>query len=89
MPVIASVFSSFLLTFFFVGNIIGKNELDNERVHSGTVEKKPAPEDGAEAETLQVPSTSGVSSGAEGNSPEDFQREGEVQETKVRTKNLY
>ncbi|NXX40384.1 RBP2 ligase, partial [Tricholaema leucomelas] len=61
----------------------GKNELDNERDHAGTMEKKPAPKDGAEAETLQVPSTSadGVSSGAEGNSP-DFQREAEVQETK-------
>ncbi|NXG52952.1 RBP2 ligase, partial [Psilopogon haemacephalus] len=56
----------------------------NERDHAATMEKKPAPENGAEAETLQVPSTSahGVSTDAEDNSPEDFQRETEVQETK-------
>lgn len=71
-------------------NIIGKNEFNNEREHATTLEKKAAPEDGVKAETLQVPSTSphSVSSDSEDNSPEDFQRESEVQETKVGTKPL-
>ncbi|XP_054255486.1 ranBP2-like and GRIP domain-containing protein 4 isoform X3 [Indicator indicator] len=62
----------------------GKNEFDNEREHATTSEKKLAPEDGAQAETLQVPFTSahGVSSDTEDNSPEDLQREVEVQEKK-------
>lgn len=44
----------------------------------------------AEAETLQVPSTSvcGVSSDTEDDSPEDIQAEVIIQETEVRTKSL-
>uniref|UniRef100_A0A672TVG1 E3 SUMO-protein ligase RanBP2 n=1 Tax=Strigops habroptila TaxID=2489341 RepID=A0A672TVG1_STRHB len=54
-----------------------------------TWEEKPAPEEKAEAETLEVPSTSvcGVSSDTEDDSPEDFQAEVKTQ-TKVRTKSL-
>uniref|UniRef100_A0A8C0C2L4 E3 SUMO-protein ligase RanBP2 n=1 Tax=Buteo japonicus TaxID=224669 RepID=A0A8C0C2L4_9AVES len=49
-----------------------------------TWEKKPTPEEKAKAETLQVPSTSvcGVSSDTEDDSPEDFQTEVKIQETK-------
>ncbi|NXJ77541.1 RBP2 ligase, partial [Trogon melanurus] len=51
---------------------------------SSTWEKKPAPEEKAEAETLQVSSTSvcGVSSDTEDDSPEDFQTEVKNEEAK-------
>ncbi|XP_076216390.1 E3 SUMO-protein ligase RanBP2-like [Aptenodytes patagonicus] len=64
--------------------ITGKNEFDSERECVTAWEKKPAPEEKAKAETLQVPSTSvcGVSSDTEDDSPEDFQTEVKIQETK-------
>uniref|UniRef100_A0A8C0C3H4 E3 SUMO-protein ligase RanBP2 n=1 Tax=Buteo japonicus TaxID=224669 RepID=A0A8C0C3H4_9AVES len=67
-----------------------KFEFNSERECATTWEKKPTPEEKAKAETLQVPSTSvcGVSSDTEDDSPEDFQTEVKIQETKVRTKSL-
>lgn len=75
---------------FFAVGIAGKSEFNNERECATTWEKKPAPEEKVKAETLQVPSTSvcGVSSDTEDDSPEDFQTEVKIQETKVRTKSL-
>ncbi|NWX14480.1 RBP2 ligase, partial [Aegotheles bennettii] len=60
------------------------SEFNNEREHATAWEKKPTPEEKAEAETLQVPSTSvcGGSSDTEDDSPEDTQTEVETQETK-------
>ncbi|XP_035750294.1 E3 SUMO-protein ligase RanBP2 isoform X3 [Egretta garzetta] len=64
--------------------ITGKSEFDNERECVTAWEEKPAPEEKATKETLQVPSTSvcAVSSDTEGDSPEDFQTEVKNQETK-------
>nr|XP_009513692.1 PREDICTED: E3 SUMO-protein ligase RanBP2 [Phalacrocorax carbo] len=64
--------------------ITGKSEFDNERERITAWEKEPAPEEKAEAETLQVPSTSvcDVSSDTEDDSPEDFQAEVKIQGTK-------
>ncbi|XP_072705902.1 ranBP2-like and GRIP domain-containing protein 4 isoform X4 [Ciconia boyciana] len=62
----------------------GKSEFDSERECVTAWEKKPAPEEKDKAEALQVPSTSvcGVSSDTEDDSPEDFQTEVKIQETK-------
>ncbi|NXJ65432.1 RBP2 ligase, partial [Rostratula benghalensis] len=56
----------------------------NERECVAAWEKKPSPEEKAKTETLQVPSTSvcGVSSDTEDDSPEDFQTEVKIEETK-------
>ncbi|XP_027530809.1 E3 SUMO-protein ligase RanBP2-like isoform X4 [Neopelma chrysocephalum] len=61
--------------------IAGKSEFSSERKCAATWEKKPTPEEKAEAEAQQVPSTSvcGVSSD---NSPEDLKSEAKIQETK-------
>ncbi|NXE91180.1 RBP2 ligase, partial [Menura novaehollandiae] len=62
----------------------GKSELNSERECAATWEKKPAPEEKAEAKALQAPSTSvcGVSSDIEGDSPEDLKSDTKIQETK-------
>ncbi|XP_074001366.1 ranBP2-like and GRIP domain-containing protein 4 [Numenius arquata] len=64
--------------------ITGKSEFSNERECVAAWEKKPTPEEKAKTETLQVPSTSvcGVSSDTEDDSPEDFQTEVKIEETK-------
>ncbi|XP_032534255.1 ranBP2-like and GRIP domain-containing protein 4 isoform X3 [Chiroxiphia lanceolata] len=64
--------------------IAGKSEFSSERKCAATWEKKPTPEEKAEAEAQQVPSTSvcGVSSDTEHNSPEDLKSEAKIQETK-------
>ncbi|XP_027530807.1 E3 SUMO-protein ligase RanBP2-like isoform X2 [Neopelma chrysocephalum] len=64
-----------------VKGIAGKSEFSSERKCAATWEKKPTPEEKAEAEAQQVPSTSvcGVSSD---NSPEDLKSEAKIQETK-------
>ncbi|XP_027496528.1 ranBP2-like and GRIP domain-containing protein 4 isoform X1 [Corapipo altera] len=64
--------------------IAGKSEFSSERKCAATWEKKPTPEEKAEAEAQQVPSTSvcGVSSDTEQNSPEDLKSEAKIQETK-------
>ncbi|XP_009876789.1 PREDICTED: E3 SUMO-protein ligase RanBP2 [Apaloderma vittatum] len=65
--------------------ITGESESNSEReCTSSTWEKKPTPEEKAEAETLQVSSTSvcGVSSDTEDDSPEDFQTEVKNEEEK-------
>ncbi|XP_009945534.1 PREDICTED: E3 SUMO-protein ligase RanBP2-like [Leptosomus discolor] len=65
-------------------DITGNGEFNNEGECAATCEQKPAPEESAKGETLQVPSTSvrGVSSDTEDDSPEDFQTEVKIQETK-------
>ncbi|XP_027496533.1 ranBP2-like and GRIP domain-containing protein 4 isoform X2 [Corapipo altera] len=67
-----------------VKGIAGKSEFSSERKCAATWEKKPTPEEKAEAEAQQVPSTSvcGVSSDTEQNSPEDLKSEAKIQETK-------
>ncbi|XP_009695971.1 PREDICTED: E3 SUMO-protein ligase RanBP2 [Cariama cristata] len=67
-----------------VKGITGKSEFSNETECATTLEKKPAPEEKAKAETLQVPSTSvcSVSSDTEDDSPENFQTEVKIQEMK-------
>ncbi|KAM9021438.1 E3 SUMO-protein ligase RanBP2-like isoform 2-T2 [Ara ararauna] len=61
-----------------------KSKSNNEGECATTWEKKLAPEEKAETETLEVPSASvcGVSSDTENDSPEDFQTEVKTQETK-------
>ncbi|XP_064502475.1 ranBP2-like and GRIP domain-containing protein 4 isoform X6 [Pseudopipra pipra] len=67
-----------------VKGIAGKSKFSSERKCAATWEKKPTPEEKAEAEAQQVPSTSvcGVSSDTEHNSPEDLKSEATIQETK-------
>ncbi|XP_051628682.1 ranBP2-like and GRIP domain-containing protein 4 isoform X2 [Manacus candei] len=67
-----------------VKGIAGKSEFSSERKCAATWEKKPNPEEKAEAEAQQVPSTSvcSVSSDTEHNSPEDLKSEAKIQETK-------
>ncbi|NXI92799.1 RBP2 ligase, partial [Psophia crepitans] len=62
----------------------GKKESDNEKVCVAAWEEKTTPQEKAEAETLQVPSTSvcGVSSDTEDDSPEELQTEVKIEETK-------
>lgn len=76
--------------FFFHSLFTGKSKSNNEGECATIWEEKPAPEEKAEAGTLEVLSTSvcGVSSDTEDDSPEDFQAEVTTQETKVRTKSL-
>ncbi|XP_068781927.1 ranBP2-like and GRIP domain-containing protein 4 isoform X5 [Struthio camelus] len=64
--------------------ITGESELESGRECVIVWEKKPTPEEKAKAETLQLPSTffCGVSSDTEDDSPEDFQTEVKIQETK-------
>ncbi|XP_039240385.1 E3 SUMO-protein ligase RanBP2 isoform X2 [Pipra filicauda] len=66
-----------------VKGIAGKSKFSSERKCAATWEKKPTPEEKAEAEAQQVPSTSvcGVSSDTEHNSPEDLKSEAKIQET--------
>ncbi|KAJ7397304.1 hypothetical protein BTVI_136638 [Pitangus sulphuratus] len=62
----------------------GKSEFSSERKCAATSEEKPSPEEKAEAEAQQVPSTSvcGISSDTEHSSPEDLKSEAKIQETK-------
>ncbi|NXM68363.1 RBP2 ligase, partial [Serilophus lunatus] len=62
----------------------GKSKFRNERECAATGEKEPTTEEKAEAEALQVPSTSvcGVSSDTEDNSSGDLKSEAKIQETK-------
>ncbi|NXC07376.1 RBP2 ligase, partial [Orthonyx spaldingii] len=66
------------------GPVKGKSESNNERECAATWEKKPAPEEKAEAKALQVLSTSvcGISTETEGDSPEDLKSEAKIQEMK-------
>ncbi|XP_061853236.1 ranBP2-like and GRIP domain-containing protein 4 isoform X2 [Colius striatus] len=67
-----------------VKGVTGKSEVTTESKSATTCEEKPSPEEKAKAETLQAPSTPacGVSSDTEDDSPEDFQTEVKIQETK-------
>ncbi|NXP45192.1 RBP2 ligase, partial [Heliornis fulica] len=62
----------------------GESECNNEKESVAAWEKKPAPGEKAEAETLQVPATSvcGVSSDTKDDGPKGLQTEVEIQETK-------
>ncbi|XP_027745466.1 E3 SUMO-protein ligase RanBP2-like isoform X4 [Empidonax traillii] len=64
--------------------IAGKSEFSSERKCAATCEENPTPEEKAEAEAQQVPSTSvcGISSDTEHNSPEDLKSEAKIQEMK-------
>uniref|UniRef100_A0A8C5TSZ9 E3 SUMO-protein ligase RanBP2 n=1 Tax=Malurus cyaneus samueli TaxID=2593467 RepID=A0A8C5TSZ9_9PASS len=68
----------------------GKSELKNERECAATWEKKPAPEEKAEAKAPQIPSTSvcAISTDTERDNPDDLKSEATIPEIKVRAKSL-
>uniref|UniRef100_A0A8C5TU20 E3 SUMO-protein ligase RanBP2 n=1 Tax=Malurus cyaneus samueli TaxID=2593467 RepID=A0A8C5TU20_9PASS len=67
-----------------------KGELKNERECAATWEKKPAPEEKAEAKAPQIPSTSvcAISTDTERDNPDDLKSEATIPEIKVRAKSL-